>query len=110
MKKVSVRSLLTIPGEEKNGFNSITSIFGHSLTYLEEDLASEHQEGPQGPPSTWALLTILQGKITKTSLHFTVGTHHSYRVGIGLKMFLYYPSFIPESFSLTHDIHHFSIK
>ncbi len=53
-RKVSVQVLLTTPGEEQNGFDSITSIFGHILTYLEEEFASEHQEGPKGPPSTWA--------------------------------------------------------
>ena len=67
-RKVSVRRLLTTPGEEKNLFDSITSIFGHILTYLKEESASEHQEGPLRPPSTWAVLTILPCKITKIKM------------------------------------------
>ena len=66
--KESVRRLLATPGEEKNWFDSITSIFGHILTYLEEESASEHQEGPPAPPSRWAVLTILPCKITKIKM------------------------------------------
>ena len=66
--KESVRRLLATPGEEKNWFDSITSIFGHILTYLEEESASEHQEGPPGPPSRWAVLTILPCKIIRIKM------------------------------------------
>ena len=66
--KESVRRLLATPGEEKNWFDSITSIFGHHLRCLEEESTSEHQEGPLGPPSTWAVLTILPCKITKIKM------------------------------------------
>ena len=60
-----VRTFLTRPGEEKNWFDSRTSTIGHIVTYLEEESASEHQEGPLGTPSTWPLFTISLCKITK---------------------------------------------
>ena len=37
-------------------------------------------------------------------------THHSHDAGIGLKMFLYHHSFIPEIFMRSSRTHEFSIK
>ena len=90
----------------------MTSLIGHIVRYLEEEFASERQEGPLGPPSKWPFFTISQGKITKKVGDFTEGTHHSYEAGICLKMLIYHLSLFPEIFSLTQDIHHgiFSIK
>ena len=90
----------------------MTSLIWNIERYLEEESASKHKEGPQGPPTKWPFFTISQGKITKKVGHFTEGKHHSYEAGIGFKMLIYHLSLFPEIFSLTQDIHHgiFSIK
>ena len=63
-------------------------------------------EAPQhGQFSLFSLL-----KSSKQRCNRTVGTHHSHDLGIGLKMFIYHHSFIPENLSLAHDTHDFSIK
>ena len=96
------------PERKKNWFNSMTSPIGHIVTYLEEESASEHQEGPLGPPSKSPFFTISQGKITKNVGSWAVGTHHSYEVGTGFNMFLYHQSLFPKSFTLTPQLFLFS--
>ena len=68
------------------------------------------RKAPWDPPKQGHFWPFYNVKSPKQRCNSTVGTHHSYRVGIGFKIFLYHLSFIPESFSLTQDIHHFSIK
>ena len=67
----------------------MTSLIGHIVSYLAEESASKHQEGPLGLTSKWPFFTISQGKITEKVGDRTEGTHHSYEAGIGFKMLVY---------------------
>ena len=86
LKSEEVRSLLPTPQEEKNRFNSMASLFGYIMSYLKEESASKHQEGPPGPPSKWSFFTISLCKMTEKVRDRTEGRHHSYEAGIGFKM------------------------